>query len=116
MSNVCAAAELLKVRVMGALSPPPLGVMVTVPVYTESGVTVKSVERVPIAPPLGPLSVKLSAGATGVTAFEAVDGALVPAPLVAVTVQLYAVPLVNPDTVIGLLAPVAMWPPPQSTV
>ena len=88
MSNVCAAAELLKVRVMGELSPPPVGVMVTVPVYTESGATVKSVERVPIAPPLGPVSAKLSAGATGVTAFEAVDGALVPAPLVAVTVQL----------------------------
>jgi hypothetical protein len=30
--NVCAAAELLKVRVMGALKPPPLGVMVMVPV------------------------------------------------------------------------------------
>jgi len=30
--NVCAAAELLNVRVMGALKPPPAGVMVTVPV------------------------------------------------------------------------------------
>jgi hypothetical protein len=29
--NVCAAAELLNVRMMGALKPPPLGVMVTVP-------------------------------------------------------------------------------------
>jgi hypothetical protein len=36
-------------------------------------------------------------------------------PLVAVTVQLYETPLVNPDTVIGLLVPVAVWPP-QSTV
>ena len=51
----------------------------------------------------------------GVT-MEGADAAPVPAPLVAVTVQLYAVPLVNPDTVIGLLAPVAVWPPPQSTV
>ena len=50
--------------------------------------TVKSIETVPIAPPLGPVSAKLSAGATGVTAFEAVEGALAPAPLVAVTVQL----------------------------
>jgi hypothetical protein len=30
--NVCDAAELLNVRVMGALRPPPLGVMVIVPV------------------------------------------------------------------------------------
>ena len=88
MVNVCAVDEVLNVRVIGALNPPPVGVMVIAPVYTESGVTVKSVETAPIAPPLGPVSAKLSAGATGVTAFEAVDGALVPAPLVAVTVQL----------------------------
>jgi hypothetical protein len=30
--NVCDAAELLKVRVTGALKPPPLGVIVMVPV------------------------------------------------------------------------------------
>ena len=30
--NVCEAAELLKVRVIGALKPPPAGVMVMVPV------------------------------------------------------------------------------------
>ena len=88
MSNVCAAAELLKVRVMGELSPPPVGVMVTVPVYTESGVTVKFVETTPIAPLFGPVNVKLSAGATGLTPLDAAEGALVPAPLVAVTVQL----------------------------
>jgi len=88
MSNVCAAAELLKVRTMGALSPPPLGVMVMAPVYTESGVTVKSVETAPIAPPLGPVNVKLSAGATGVTVFDVIEAVLVPAPLVAVAVQL----------------------------
>jgi hypothetical protein len=29
--NVCAAAELLNVRVIGSLKPPPLGVMATVP-------------------------------------------------------------------------------------
>ena len=52
----------------------------------------------------------------GVTMLEGADAAPVPVPFVAVTVQLYAVPLVNPDTVIGLLAPVAVWPPPQSTV
>ena len=85
--KVWAAAELLNVKVMGELNPPPEGVMVMLPVYTESGVTVKALETEPIAPPLGPVSAKLSAGATGVTAFDAAEGALVPAPLVAVTVQ-----------------------------
>jgi hypothetical protein len=32
MVNVCAAVELLNVRVTGALKPPPPGVMVIVPV------------------------------------------------------------------------------------
>jgi hypothetical protein len=49
--------------------------------------------------------------ALGVTALEAADGALVPALLVAVTVKVYAVPLVKPVTVIGLEAPVAVAPP-----
>ena len=40
----------------------------------------------------------------GVTAVLAVDGALVPAALVAVTVNVYAVPLVRPVTVHGELA------------
>ena len=30
--NVCGSAELLKVRVIGAVKPPPLGVIVIVPV------------------------------------------------------------------------------------
>jgi hypothetical protein len=49
--------------------------------------------------------------AFGVTALEAADGALVPVLLVAVTVKVYAVPLVKPVTVIGLPAPVAVTPP-----
>jgi hypothetical protein len=36
------------------------------------------------------------AGATGVTLFEAADAALVPTVLVAVTLNVYAVPLVSP--------------------
>jgi hypothetical protein len=40
--------------------------------------------------------------ATGVTEFEADDAGLVPYALVAVTAQVYAVPFVNPETVIGL--------------
>ena len=39
------------------------------------------------------------ATATGVTAFDATEGGLVPTPLVAVTTNVYAVPFDNPDTV-----------------
>jgi hypothetical protein len=41
MVNVCAADELLQVRVVGLDRPPPLGVMMIVPVYSPFGVTVK---------------------------------------------------------------------------
>ena len=81
----------------------------------ESGVTVKLPDATLSAPPLGPVSVKLLAGATGVTELETAEAALVPAPLVAVTVQVYGVPLVSPETVIGLEVPLAVWPP-QSAV
>src|SRR5579872_4148095 len=43
--------------------------------------------------------------AVGVTEFEAVEAGPAPALLVAVTVKVYAWPLVRPPTVIGLLAP-----------
>ncbi|MOA19955.1 hypothetical protein D3C78_1403670 [compost metagenome] len=52
----------------------------------------------------------------GVTAADAVDAAESPTALVAVTVNVYAVPFVNPVTVIGLLEPVAVWPPEDVTV
>ena len=42
------------------------------------------------------------AGAVGVTLFDAADAGLVPTAFVAVTLNVYAVPLVNPVTVIGL--------------
>ncbi len=48
---------------------------------------------------------------TGVTEFEAAEAAPVPTPLVAVTVKVYAVPLVRPLTVIGLVVPVPVKPP-----
>lgn len=48
----------------------------------------------------------------GVTLFDAADEELVSASLfVAVTVNVYAVPLVSPGTVIGLPAPVPVAPP-----
>jgi len=49
--------------------------------------------------------------ATGVTADEAVDGVLVPMALVAVTVNVYGVPLVRPLTVQGLDGPEQVRPP-----
>jgi hypothetical protein len=47
----------------------------------------------------------------GVTLLEALDTALAPAELVAVTLKLYAVPLVRPVTVKGEAAPLAVKPP-----
>jgi hypothetical protein len=47
----------------------------------------------------------------GVTEFEAEDDALVPILFVAVTVNIYAVPLVKPVIVIGDEPPVALNPP-----
>jgi hypothetical protein len=47
----------------------------------------------------------------GVTAFDAADAGPVPAELVAVTVKVYAVPLVRPATTNGLPGPDAVKPP-----
>jgi hypothetical protein len=47
----------------------------------------------------------------GTTLLEAAEAAPVPALLVAVTVNVYVVPFVNPLTVRELLAPVAVFPP-----
>jgi hypothetical protein len=40
--------------------------------------------------------------------FDAAEGGLTPAALVAVTVQVYEVPLLRPVTVIGLAAPLTL--------
>ena len=47
----------------------------------------------------------------GVTLFEAAEAALVPIALIATTVNVYAVPLVRPVTVIGEPVLVAVSPP-----
>ncbi len=49
--------------------------------------------------------------AVGVTEFEAPEAVLVPTAFVAVTVQVYAVPLIREPTAIGLAPPVAVIPP-----
>jgi hypothetical protein len=50
---------------------------------------------------------------TGVTEFDAADAGPLPTELVAVTVKVYAVPLVSPVTValVALPPAVAVWPP-----
>jgi hypothetical protein len=63
-------------------------------------------------PPPGPDSVNALASAR-VTAID--EPALVPIAFVAVTSQVYGVPLVKPATVIGLLEPLPVCPP-QVTV
>jgi hypothetical protein len=49
--------------------------------------------------------------ATGVTLADGPDAAELPIAFVATTVNVYAVPFVNPDTVTGLVAPVPVFPP-----
>jgi hypothetical protein len=57
------------------------------------------------------VKVKDVAGAVGVKELLDPEAGLVPLALVAVTEQVYAVPLVRPVTVIGLEAPVVVRPP-----
>ena len=52
--------------------------------------------------------------ATGVALLEGPDAAPGPAALVAMTVQVYAVPLVRPLTTIGELGPVLVNPPQEA--
>ena len=85
--KVCAVEESEKVKVVAVVNPPPLGVIVMFPVKAALGVTVKLAEAALSAPPVGPVKVNVLAGASGVTDPEALDAALVPAPLVAVTVH-----------------------------
>jgi hypothetical protein len=52
-----------------------------------------------------------SGAVAGVTLFEGADGGPFPSTFVAATVKVYAVPLVKPVTVRGLLGPEAVSPP-----
>ena len=72
------------------------------------------VVKVIVAWPLPAVAVPI-AGAPGtvfgVTLLDAAEAVPVPTAFVAVTVKVYAVPLVRPVTVSGLVAPVAVKPP-----
>ena len=70
--------------------------------------------KVTLACALPPVAVPLVGApgtVAGVTLFEAADAAPVPALLVAVTVKVYAVPLVKPPTTTGEVAPLPVNPP-----
>ena len=73
--------------------------------YVE-GATVKIA---PLEGPQTPLMVETCVA--GVTRLEAAEAELVPTELVAVTVKVYAVPLVRPVMVIGLAVPIAVMLP-----
>jgi hypothetical protein len=88
MVKVCGEEELLNDSTVGTEIPPPDGVIVMAPANAAFGVTVKAVEAEFSAPPMGPFTVKLVAGESGLTTTDPPEGALVPAALVAVTVQM----------------------------
>jgi hypothetical protein len=62
-------------------------------------------------PPLAETDVGAPGIVAGVTLFEAAEAGPVPTELVAVTVKVYAVPLVRPATTSGLAGPEAVNPP-----
>jgi hypothetical protein len=71
---------------------------------------VKVTEACPL-PPVAVPTVGVPGTVAGVTEFDAADAVPVPTALVAVTLKLYAVPLVNPVTTMGDEAPVPVRPP-----
>ena len=85
----------------------PPDVVVHTPVVDEENVTVSPDEAVAVSVGLVPklcepgLLKVMVCVPIGVTAFDAADAALVPIALVAVTVQVYVVPLASPDTTMG---------------
>ena len=95
----------------------PPEVMVQTPMVAEVNVTVRLESEVAVNVGVVPkfcvpgLVNVMVWGALGVTEFEADEAEPVPAALVAVTVNVYAVPLVRPVTVIGLVAEVPVAPP-----
>ena len=82
--------------------------MIAVPPFEDGAVNVMVAGEFPrVAVPI----VGAPGTAAGVTEFDADDAVLVPELLVAVTVNVYAVPLVRPVTVMGDEEPLAVMPP-----
>jgi hypothetical protein len=68
----------------------------------------------PPAPPPPPVGSEVIA--VGITSDDARDGSELPIAFVATTVNVYAVPFVSPEIVIGEEVPVAVCPPDDVTV
>src|SRR3954453_7404626 len=86
----------------------PLNLIVLVPCVVPKP-SPPMTTTVPGCPTCGPTLMMV--GAVGVTGAKAALGTLVPALLVAVTVNVYGIPLLSPSTVKGLALPVAVRPP-----
>ena len=97
-----------KVNVLPLIVHTPVVALLNATAKVELAVAV-SVGVVPKFWLPGLLKVKLCI-AFGVTAVDAVDAVPVPALFVALTVKVYAVPLVRPVTLIGLAAPLKVVP------
>jgi hypothetical protein len=102
--------------VVTKLKAPPL-VTVHTPVVVEVKVGVRLELAVALSVGVAPklwlpgFAKVIVCAAIGVTLFDAADTPLRPAELVAVTLKLYAVPLVRPVTVKGEPVPLAVKPP-----
>ena len=110
------SASIVQVPAVTTVRVPP-DVMLQTPVVDEEKLTVRtgsedalSVGPVPKFCAPGLLKVMVCVAA-GITEFDAVEAGPVPFALVAVTVKVYETPLVRPVTVIGDVAPEAMFPP-----
>jgi hypothetical protein len=107
---------IVQVPVLTKVSAPPL-VTVQTPVVLEEKVTVSPEEAVAASVGVVPkfcvpgLLNVIVCGARGVTEPEAAEALPVPAEFVAVTLKVYAVPLVSPVTVQGEAAQVPVLPP-----
>jgi uncharacterized protein (DUF983 family) len=109
-------ALMLQLPAVTKVSVPPV-VIVHTEVVLELNVTVNPDVAVAVSVGVVPkfcgpgLAKVITCDACGVTLFDAADGAPVPVVLVALTVNVYAVPLVRPVTVQGVLPHVAVMPP-----
>jgi hypothetical protein len=110
--NVYAVPFVNPVTVIGLLEPvavTPPGEDVTV--YDDAPADAVNDTTADALPGAALTFVGADGTASGVTAVDALDAEDVPVPFVAVIVNVYAVPLVKPLTVIGLDVPVAVIPP-----
>ena len=110
------SALIVQVPATTNVNRPPL-VIVHTPVVDEVNATVNDELAVAVSVGVVPklfvpgLANVIDCEPIGVTDTDAPEGLPVPALLVAVTVNVYAVPFAKPETMTGLVAPLAVNPP-----